>query len=90
MSSETRRRALQRAADLLGGKPALCERLHVGRYAMELWMRGDVRVPDVIFYQLVDMIIEDDLRRAAQDRRSRPRPDVRQPAGLSALAAKPA
>lgn len=48
---------------------------------MELWVRGDVRVPDVIFYQLVDLIIEDDLKRAAQDRRARPRPDTVNGAG---------
>jgi DNA-binding transcriptional regulator YdaS (Cro superfamily) len=73
MYSETRRRALMRAVEILGGRSALCTRLGIGDHSMERWLQGRSRIPDGVFCQIVDVIMEDDIRRAAQDRRSQPR-----------------
>ena len=73
MDGELRRRALERAIEIAGGTRALCDRLGAEEHAVELWRKGQARVPTHVFDAAVDLILADDIARAAQDRRDRPR-----------------
>jgi hypothetical protein len=66
---------LRRAADIAGGSPALQQRLMVEPHALELWLSGRATVPEWVFLVAVDLVVRDDLVRAAQDRRATPRDD---------------
>jgi hypothetical protein len=66
---------LRRAADIAGGSPALQQRLMVEPHALELWLSGRATVPEWVFLVAVDLVVRDDLVRAAQDRRAAPRDD---------------
>jgi hypothetical protein len=73
MDGELRRRALERAMHIAGGAPALCARLGVEGHALKLWLDGRARIPAGVFDAAVDIILEDDIARAAEDRRQLPR-----------------
>ena len=60
---------IARAAEIVGGLDALCARLSVQRTALHFWLQAKVRLPDRIFIQLTDIVLEDDIARASQDRR---------------------
>ena len=64
---------LKRAADIAGGYERLCMYLGVSEVRCELWRRARLRVPDPVFLKLVDLVLQDDLARAADDRRRQPR-----------------
>jgi len=66
---------LHRAAEIAGGILALCEYLGVSEARLQLWLTGRVRLPDPIFLRAVDLILRDDIARAANDRRLKPRVD---------------
>ena len=66
-------RLLGRAAEICGGWSALCLRLGVDGHRVKLWMDGKARLPDPIFLKAADIVLEDDIARAAQDRRAAPR-----------------
>jgi hypothetical protein len=66
-------RLLGRAAEICGGWSALCLRLGVDGHHVKLWMDGKARLPDPIFLKATDIVLEDDIARAAQDRRAAPR-----------------
>ncbi len=66
-------RLLKRAMEIAGGPKALCARLGVAEHALHLWMDGKARITDRAFLVATDMVLEDDIARAAQDRRSEPR-----------------
>lgn len=51
-------RALQRAAEILGGKDALGAFLEVPRRRLELWMTGQVSLPGDLFLRTVDLLLE--------------------------------
>jgi len=77
---------LGRVAEICGGWSALCVRLGVEGHSMKLWIEGKARLPERIFLKAADIVLEDDIARAAQDRRAVPRA-VRQesePAGHNA------
>jgi DNA-binding transcriptional regulator YdaS (Cro superfamily) len=75
---------LNRAAQIAGGTAAVCEYLGVSEARFQLWLTGRVRLPDLIFLRAVDLILRDDIARAANDRRRNLREDraVRNPVPL--------
>jgi hypothetical protein len=73
MNRELRTTVLRRAADISGGASALQQRLRVEQHALELWLSGRATVPEWVFILAVDLVVRDDIARAAQDRRSSPR-----------------
>jgi hypothetical protein len=77
MDRELRLTVLRRAADIAGGPAALRERLEVQEHALELWLADRATVPDRVFFLAVDIVVQDDMARAAQDRRATPRGDGR-------------
>jgi hypothetical protein len=79
---------LGRAAEICGGWNALCVRLGVEGHSVRLWMEGKARLPERVFLKAADIVLEDDIARAAQDRRAAPRiaalPPESEPAGQNA------
>ena len=73
MDRELRMTVLRRAADISGGTSALQQHLRVEQHALELWLSGRATVPEWVFVLAVDLVVRDDIARAAQDRRSSPR-----------------
>ena len=65
---------LARALEIAGGPVRLRERLGVAEHSLMLWMRDRAVMPMDVFLAVVDIVLEDDLARKAQDRRGRPRP----------------
>jgi hypothetical protein len=65
---------LARAVEISGGTARLRARLGVAEHALLLWLRGRALMPMDVFLAVVDVILEDDLARKAQDRRMQPRP----------------
>lgn len=68
-------RALQRAAEMLGGADALCTLLGVPKRRLELWMRGQVSLPGDVFLRVVDILLEHQPQDEVPERRDRERPD---------------
>jgi hypothetical protein len=64
---------IERAASLLGGLDALAKHLGVPEHAVRLWSTARATAPQDVLVNLVDLILKDDIARAAQDRRSEPR-----------------
>jgi hypothetical protein len=64
---------LQRAVEIAGSEEKLCDRLEVERHSFKLWSEGRATAPQEVLYAVIDLILEDDLARAAQDRRQQPR-----------------
>lgn len=64
---------LRRAAEITGGAEELCEYLGVSPARLELWQTARLRLPDPVFLKAVDLILRDDIARAARDRRQQPR-----------------
>ena len=64
---------LGRAAEICGGWSALCQRLSIEGHSLKLWVDGKARLPQQIFLRAADIVLEDDIARAAQDRRAGPR-----------------
>ena len=73
MDRELRLTVLRRATDIAGGPAALRERLNAEEHALQLWLAGRATVPDWVFLLAVDIVVRDDMARAAQDRRTSPR-----------------
>jgi len=69
MEGELKARLLRRACDIAGGRERLASRLNVEMHALEFWMSGRATPPERVFLNVVDMVLEDDIARAAQDRR---------------------
>lgn len=64
---------LGRAAEICGGWSALCVRLGVEGHSLKMWVEGKARLPERIFLKAADLVLEDDIARAEQDRRAGPR-----------------
>jgi DNA-binding transcriptional regulator YdaS (Cro superfamily) len=62
-------RLLKRGLEICGGSRALCLRLGVSDHALLLWVDGMAQLPQRAFKQLADIVLEDDVARAATDRR---------------------
>ena len=69
MDDHLKRRVLQRACEIAGSAAKLAERLDVEHHALEFWLSGRARPPERVFLAVVDIVLEDDLARASQDRR---------------------
>jgi len=78
---------IARAAEIVGGMDTLCDRLGVQRPALHLWLQRKALLPDRIFILLTDIILKDDIARAAQDRRRDVRTD--EPATLDDTPPRP-
>jgi len=77
-------RMLKRAAEICGGHSMLCAQLGVSEFRLRQWLEGKSPLPDAVFLKAADIVLEDDIARAAQDRRNNPR--VRPPARATAAA----
>lgn len=69
MDGELKSRLLQRACDIAGSRERLAVRLDVEVHALEFWLSGRATPPERVFLRVVDMVLEDDIARATQDRR---------------------
>ena len=69
---------IQRAAEILGGMPGLASFLHVAEHSLYLWAAGKARAPTRVVEALVDLVLQDDVARAKEDRRHEPRAAVRE------------
>jgi hypothetical protein len=52
-------RALQRAAEILGGVDALRTYLNVSTFRLEAWLDGRATPPDAVFLRVVDLLSAD-------------------------------
>ncbi len=64
---------LKRAAEICGGYAMLAAHLGVSEFKLRRWIEGKVALPDTVFLKAADIVLEDDIARAAQDRRINPR-----------------
>jgi hypothetical protein len=54
---------LARAVEALGGVDELASRLEISPGVVRVWMDGKLSLPHRVFFELVDIISEADLRR---------------------------
>jgi hypothetical protein len=73
MTRHLRRRLLERAAEIVGDRDRLRSLLVVDRHALELWLSGRATLPQRAFEIAMEIVLQDDIARAAQDRRGAPR-----------------
>ena len=59
MATDVPIRALQKAAELAGGRRLLAERLGVKAAEIEKWLTGTQAMPRDIFLRVVDLIIDE-------------------------------
>ena len=64
---------LRRAAEIVGGEAELAALLCVDSHRLRLWLTGRASTPTEVLNEAVDLVVEDDIARAAQDRRATPR-----------------
>ena len=69
MHRELKARLLARACDIAGGRDALAQRLDIELHSLEFWLAGRATPPERVFIAVVDLVLEDDIARARQDRR---------------------
>ena len=69
-------RALQRAAELLGGIQELCAYLQVPAGELERWIENTDVPPSGIFLRVVDLIVEESAGREAAEDASPPAPSA--------------
>ena len=66
-------RLLKRAIEIAGGIKPLSMQLGVDEHAVQFWLEGKATMPARAFLVASDLVLEDDIARAAQDRRTGPR-----------------
>jgi hypothetical protein len=66
-------RLLKRAIEIAGGWNELCVRIGVSEHSLKMWLDGKVTMPDRVFLAAADVVLQDDIARAGQDRRNTPR-----------------
>ena len=64
---------LERAAVIAGGQTDLGRRLGVEPALLQRWRAAQLRIPEEVFVQLVDIVLKDDVARARVDRRQHAR-----------------
>jgi DNA-binding transcriptional regulator YdaS (Cro superfamily) len=69
MNAELKARLIGRACDIAGGRERLAARLGVEIHSLEFWLSGRATPPERVFLSAVDLVLEDDIARAAHDRR---------------------
>ena len=67
---------LKRATEICGSRDALSAYLGVSDERVKLWIDAKARLPDQVFLRVADLVLEDDIARAEQDRRRGPRVGV--------------
>jgi len=67
---------VERCADLVGGVDELASRLRVPPHTVGFWLQGRATVPDEPLVKMMDLVLQDDIARAQQDRRKAPRVEV--------------
>ena len=65
-----------RCAELVGGVEELAARLRVPPHTVGFWLQGRAAVPDEPLVKMMDLVLQDDIARAHQDRRRAPRVEV--------------
>jgi DNA-binding transcriptional regulator YdaS (Cro superfamily) len=73
MNPELRLHTLQRAVQIAGGMETLAARLGTDWKSVSQWAGGEAPMPERVFLEAVDLVLEDDVARSAQDRRRSPR-----------------
>ena len=66
-------RLLQRVVEICGGFEAARSKLAVSEHSLRLWLDGRASLPQRVFLRAADIVLEDDIARAANDRRRAPR-----------------
>lgn len=69
-------RLVERCADLVGGLEELAAHLRVPPHTVGFWLQGRARVPDEPLVKMMDLVLQDDIARAQQDRRKALRVEV--------------
>ena len=69
MNQELHSRLLQRALEIVGGKTQLCRKLGIERHSLEFWLTGRATPPYDVVFAAADLVLQDDVSRASQDRR---------------------
>lgn len=69
-------RMLHRVVEICGGFDEARNRLAVDEHCLRLWLDGRARLPRRVFLRAADIVLEDDIARAASDRRRLPRVGV--------------
>ena len=67
---------LKRAIEICGSRDALSAYLGASDERIRLWVDAKARLPDQVFLRVADLVLEDDIARAEQDRRRGPRVGV--------------
>jgi hypothetical protein len=70
---ELQPKIFKRAVEIVGDTQTLCTKLHIDAHSLQLWMEARATAPGRILQAVIDLIVDDDLARAAQDRRHQPR-----------------
>ena len=58
MSSSVQSRAVQRAAQLAGGRQALADRLNLARSDIDAWIAGEARPDLAVLLRMVELILD--------------------------------
>ena len=64
---------LERAAAIAGGARPLGRMMGVDASLLQRWWAAELKLPEAIFLQLVDIVLKDDVARARADRREHAR-----------------
>ena len=67
VASSVYSRALQKAAELVGGRDKLAEILHVPRTDIDRWIADQAKPPREIFLRIVDLILDETIPAADSD-----------------------
>jgi hypothetical protein len=59
--------AIERAATMIGGVPELARRLNVAERQLDYWMRDIGSPPDTMFFDVMNIIIENAGKRVASN-----------------------
>jgi hypothetical protein len=73
MMRELQPKLFKRAIEIAGDAQTLCTKLRIDPHALKLWSEGRATPPGWVLQVVIDLILADDLARAAQDRRQQPR-----------------
>lgn len=68
----------RRALEIVGGREALASRLKVQEDVLDRWIEDRATAPSSVYHAVLDLILEDDIARAMQDRRRAPREELAQ------------
>ena len=79
MAASVYSRALQRAAQLVGGREKLAKILRVPRAEIDRWLADEAKPPREIFLRIVDLILDETT--PAADTGEKPEPPARDAAG---------